>query len=82
MKEEIVVSELAKNFKPGIYKHFKGGIYDVLFVGRNSENRDEEFVVYRSLEKGHVLIRPIKMFFENVERDGYSGPRFVFLKNN
>lgn len=80
MSETLPLSEHAKNFKPGIYKHFKGDLYDALFIARNSEQRDEEFVVYQSLERGHVWIRPLDMFMEEVERDGYKGPRFVFVK--
>src|SRR3989344_3626721 len=73
------LSNLAKDFKPGLYKHFKGGMYEGLMMGRLSESRDEEFVIYRSIEKRHTWIRPIKMFFEEVDRDGYKGPRFVLV---
>ncbi len=73
------LSDLAKSFKPGMYKHFKGGMYEALLVGRSSEDREQEFVVYRSLEKGITWIRPIKMFFEEVDRDGYKGPRFQWV---
>ena len=65
--------------KAGRYKHFKGGMYEVLFVAKNSENPDEEMVVYRSLDKGGVWVRPFTMFTEHVERDGYSGPRFEYV---
>ena len=65
-------------FKPGIYKHFKGGMYEAFFVARSSEAREEEFVVYKSLDKGLMWVRPLTMWNEHVERDGYSGPRFVY----
>ena len=73
-------SDQAKNFKPGIYRHFKGGMYHALFVARSSEDRNEEFVVYKSLEKGLMWIRPLTMFLEEVDRDGYKGPRFVWIR--
>ena len=40
----------------------------------------EELVVYRALygERG-IWVRPAGMWNEHVERDGYSGPRFVYL---
>lgn len=76
------LSEQAQNFRPGIYRHFKGGMYKALFVARNSEAHDEEYVVYRSLDRGGYWVRPLKMFLEYVERDGYSGPRFVWVKEN
>lgn len=44
------------------YVHYKGGTYEVLVVGRLSEQRDEIMVVYRSLERGHVWIRPLGMW--------------------
>jgi hypothetical protein len=67
--------------KLGKYKHFKGFEVTVIGVAKNSENYEEEFVVYKHLYEGHdqIWIRPVAMFLENVERDGYSGPRFEYL---
>lgn len=73
------LSPAAQALKPGLYEHFKGGQYRVIGVARNSENRDEEFVVYESLEKGVMWIRPLGMFIESVDRDGYVGPRFRYI---
>lgn len=37
-------------------------------------------VVYRALYgEGGLWVRPASMWAERVERDGYSGPRFVYL---
>ena len=62
--------------EPGIYEHFKGARYEVYAVARHSET-DDELVVYRALygEYG-VWARPVAMFTEHVDRDGYAGPRF------
>ncbi len=72
-----------KMIKPGIYKHFKGGIYEVMGVGRHSETL-EEMVIYKSdsetFGKESLWARPASMWFEHVEKDGYSGPRFTFIK--
>jgi hypothetical protein len=65
--------------KPGIYKHFKGGMYTVLGVARHSEDETQEFVVYKSQKTGYLWIRPLKMFLEEVDRDGYKGPRFKYI---
>ncbi|HJC41185.1 MAG TPA: DUF1653 domain-containing protein [Candidatus Intestinimonas pullistercoris] len=65
--------------KPGRYRHFKGNEYLVLYNARHSETL-EPLVVYQALygERG-IWVRPAGMWNEHVERDGYSGPRFVYL---
>ena len=71
------LSPEARAFKPGVYKHFKGGVYDVMGVAQHSETPEQEFVVYKSRATGRFMVRPLAMFVEEVERDGYKGPRFV-----
>ncbi len=65
--------------RPGRYRHFKGNEYQVIGTARHSETM-EEMVVYRALygERG-LWVRPAKMWSETVERDGYRGPRFVYI---
>ena len=62
--------------RPGLYRHFKGNLYKLLYVAKHSETL-EEMVVYQALygEQG-IWVRPASMWNEHVERDGYSGPRF------
>lgn len=74
------LSDQAKNFRPGIYRHYKGDLYNALFVARSSEARDEEFVVYQSLEKGLTWVRPLAMFLEDVEIDSKKQPRFEWVR--
>lgn len=63
--------------KPGKYRHFKGGEYELLYVAKHSETL-EPMVVYRALYgEGGVWVRPAAMWSEQVERDGYCGPRFT-----
>ena len=65
--------------KPGFYRHFKGNRYEVLFIASHSETL-EPMVVYRALYgEGGVWVRPLSMWNEHVERDGYSGPRFAYI---
>jgi hypothetical protein len=66
------------DLRPGIYKHFKGPLYEVFFVAEHSETK-ETFVVYESLEKGTMWVRPVAMFIEQIERGGYKGPRFQYI---
>ena len=70
------LSQAAQDFQPGIYQHYKGDLYKAHFVGRLSEDRDQEYVVYQSVKKGFVWLRPLAMFLENVEVDGVVMPRF------
>ena len=63
--------------KPGRYRHFKGMEYQVIGTARHSETL-EEMVVYRALYgDGGLWVRPAAMWSEQVERDGYRGPRFA-----
>lgn len=63
--------------EPGTYRHFKGAEYEVLGVARHSET-EEEHVVYRALYGARGLwVRPLSMWTELVDRDGYRGPRFT-----
>lgn len=61
---------------PGVYRHFKGNLYELLCVATHSETL-ERMVVYRQLYgDGGVWVRPAAMWDEHVERDDYAGPRF------
>ena len=66
--------------KPGRYRHFKGKEYQLLGVATHSET-GEPMVVYRALYgEGGLWVRPAAMWSERVEREGYSGPRFVLIE--
>ena len=66
--------------KPGRYRHFKGKEYQLLGVAAHSET-GEPMVVYRALYgEGGLWVRPAAMWSEWVDRDGYSGPRFVLME--
>ena len=66
--------------KPGIYRHFKGNLYEVIGIASHSETL-EPMVVYRALsgERG-LWVRPAAMFLETVTRDGVTVPRFSYLR--
>ena len=65
--------------KPGKYRHFKGKEYLLLGVARHSETL-EPMVVYKALYgEGGLWVRPAAMWSEEVERDGYRGPRFQYI---
>ena len=65
--------------KKGKYRHFKGMEYELIDIATHSETL-EPMVVYRALYGEHGLwVRPLSMWTEHVERDGYSGPRFQYI---
>ena len=58
------------------FRHFKGGRYRLEGFAKDSETL-EEMVVYRALYgEGGLWVRPAKMFFETIERDGKTMKRF------
>lgn len=65
---------------PGIYKHYKGKLYEVIGLVRHSETL-EEMILYKALYNGKfgensLWVRPAAMFSEMVEIDGKQVPRF------
>ncbi len=66
--------------KPGVYRHFKGNLYRLLYAAKHSETM-EPMVVYQALygEQG-IWVRPASMWTEQVDREDYHGPRFVFVE--
>ena len=70
---------MASEPRPGRYRHYKGGEYEVLGIATHSET-EESLVVYRPLygERG-LWVRPLAMFVESVERDGEEVARFAWI---
>ena len=73
---------MTKPIPQGIYRHYKGNLYQVLHTAQHSET-EESLVVYRCLygEYG-VWVRPLVMFSETVtvDGDGKQLPRFELIK--
>ena len=64
--------------KLGKYRHFKGGMYEVIALAKHSEPL-EELVVYKALYgEGKVWVRPLAMWEEKVLVDGKEIPRFTY----
>lgn len=68
-----------QQIRPGRYRHFKGMEYQVVGTAHHSES-DELMVIYRPLYgEGELWVRPAFMWNEHVDREEYSGPRFVYI---
>ncbi|MBR4465813.1 DUF1653 domain-containing protein [bacterium] len=62
------------------FRHFKGNCYRLEGFAKDSETT-EEMVIYRQLYgEGSLWVRPAKMFFETIERDGKMIKRFELLE--
>jgi len=63
--------------KTGLYKHYKGNMYEVYMTAQHSES-EEWMVVYKALYGEHGMwVRPYDMFVEKVEVDGQMVERFA-----
>ena len=70
-----------ETIRPGLYRHFKGNLYEVIAIAKHSETL-EELVVYRALYGEHgVWVRPVSMWNETVERDGKTYQRFTYIED-
>ena len=65
--------------KKGIYKHYKGNLYEVLESVYHSETQ-EKMVLYRPLYgERNLWVRPYDMFFENISLNGKEQARFAYV---
>lgn len=65
--------------RPGLYRHFKGNEYRVLYTATHSETL-EPMVVYQALygQRG-IWVRPAAMWNETVTLEGKTLPRFTYI---
>jgi len=72
---------MAMALEKGLYKHYKGNMYEVYMTAQHSET-EEWMVVYKALygEEG-IWVRPYDMFVEEVEVEGTLVPRFQKVEN-
>ena len=65
---------------PGIYRHYIGNCYQVLYLAKHSETL-EDIVVYQALygERG-IWVRPVSMWNETVDYQGKQVKRFTYIE--
>lgn len=65
--------------EPGIYRHYKGGEYEVIGFAKHSET-EEKLVIYRNIHNlSEVWARPYSMFFDIIELNGNKVKRFASI---
>jgi len=52
------------------YKHFKGHIYKVIAIAKNTETL-EDMVIYENVETKETWARPYEMFTSKVDKEKY-----------
>ena len=65
--------------EPGLYRHYKGRLYEVMGVAKHSET-EAELVVYKATyqkEGENLWVRPRAMFEETVMVDEKAVKRFT-----
>ncbi len=67
-----------KRIRLGLYRHFKGGLYEVADTVIDSESLGT-MVLYRPQGTEDWWVRPYDMFMGTVERDGIVYKRFTFI---
>ena len=64
----------------GIYEHYKGNRYELLYIANHSETL-EKMVVYKALYgEGEIWVRPLSMWNEEIELDGKKVLRFKLIE--
>lgn len=65
---------------PGTYRHYKGGMYEVLFAAKDKTS-GKTVVVYKSANHGTLYTRSIEEFTSKVKNKetGIEIPRFLFV---
>ena len=65
---------------PGIYRHYKGNLYELLYIASHSETL-EKVVVYKALYgEGGIWVRPLYMWDEKVKVNGKETERFTLIE--
>lgn len=75
---------MQERLTPGIYRHYKGGIFKVVAVAKMDDTNEEYVVfhsVYQGLERGEGgwWIRRKEEFAEEIEYKGKTVARFKFV---
>ncbi len=61
--------------EPGVYRHYKGGLYLLMFVA-SEESTLDSVVVYASLLDGRYWTRPVSTWVEMVDTVEGRRPRY------
>lgn len=66
-----------------IYRHYKGGLYEIVCEALLESDPSVTMIIYKPLyenPQGTLWARPSAVFFESVEVDEKSVPRFALVE--
>ncbi|PNP96910.1 DUF1653 domain-containing protein [Moraxella sp. RCAD0137] len=77
------MTDVKPSIQKGVYRHYKGNLYQVVDVVRHSETLDW-LVLYHPLygdlsEQSTLWVRPFEMFVQMLEQGGECVPRFAYV---
>ena len=76
MSTAMKIDQEGDQLGPGVYRHYKGGLYRFLFTA-TEEEKQRLVVVYLSLESGRIWTRPADSWVGCVkDEDGKTTRRF------
>lgn len=62
---------MKREIKPGVYRHFKGNLYRVLFIAQHTET-EEKLVIYQAMYGDYgYYARPYDMFASRIDSEKY-----------
>lgn len=62
---------MQREIKSGLYRHFKGNLYQVILIAQHTETK-EQMVVYQALYGNYgFYVRPYDMFASEVDHEKY-----------
>lgn len=71
---------IMNKIKLGIYRHYKGNMYKVLYIAKHSETL-EDMVIYQDVnDPDKIWARPTSMWDDVIEIDGKIVKRFELME--
>lgn len=71
---------IMNKIKLGIYRHYKGNMYKVLYIAKHSETL-EDMVIYQDVKyPDKIWARPASMWNDDIEIDGNTVKRFELME--
>jgi len=61
---------LPTEISAGLYRHFKGTVYRVIYIAKHTETLEDMVIYVNNEDDEKIWARPASMWYEVVEREG------------